>query len=296
MITVGIRGGMGNQMLQYAMGRAQAIRLGVDLQLDTTWFDTTCLSEVHWKPYCLDQWAGVIGEKVRVGESSMVISENKNGVYDPELVSRIVDGSVLDGFWHTEKYFSAVRAQLLKDFVPKKLSEHAREVAGQIKEAADCSVFVTVRRGQGWTNILPMSYYLTSAELIAQETDPHFFVFSDDADWIRESFKLPYRMTIAATHPRGSITGCEAEDLWLKSKCKHAILAPSSFSWWGAWLGDPKIVIAPFPWESETAVDVAPDRWLRINCLERLESLENPVPSPSDILPSEDAHGPSETN
>lgn len=135
-----------------------------------------------------------------------------------------------------------------------------------IQEAGDSSVAVTVRRGQGWSNILSLNHYRAGAAIISRESevDPHLFVFSDDADWIRDNFKLPYKTTIAATH-KGSVTGHEAEDLWLTSRCKNAILAMSSFSWWGAWIGDMKTVIAPYPWESEAYRDIVPERWRKLN-------------------------------
>ena len=37
-VVVGLSGGLGNQMFQYAAGRALSIRIGVPLLLDQTWF------------------------------------------------------------------------------------------------------------------------------------------------------------------------------------------------------------------------------------------------------------------
>ena len=47
-------------------------------------------------------------------------------------------------------------------------------------------------------------------------------------------------------------------DLCLISKCKDFIISNSTFSWWGAWLGDGK-VIAPTPWYGPGLSDINTD-------------------------------------
>ena len=59
------------------------------------------------------------------------------------------------------------------------------------------------------------------------------------------------------------------EDLYLMSLCRHHIIANSSFSWWGAWLGahDGTVVCAPAnftPHPGPHIPDAYPSDWMVI--------------------------------
>ena len=74
----------------------------------------------------------------------------------------------------------------------------------------------------------------------------HFYVFSDDPEWVKVNIVLPYSTTyISHNSARESYW-----DIVLMQHCKHHIIANSSFSWWGAWLNSSKekIVVAPEKW------------------------------------------------
>jgi hypothetical protein len=93
--------------------------------------------------------------------------------------------------------------------------------------------------------------------------DPKFFIFSDDPGWVRENLVAPDSAVVDANGP-----GAADEELRLMSSCRHHIIASSSLSWWGAWLGESatQIVIAPDPWfaTARPTPDLLPERWLRI--------------------------------
>ena len=137
------------------------------------------------------------------------------------------------------------------------------------------SVSLHVRRGDYVTTpganefhgVLDLDYYLPAISHVQERApDVQGFVFSDDLDWCREAFsglKLP--LTFVDVN-----CGDDSwQDLFLMAACRHNIVANSSFSWWGAWLGDgqgsdDRLVIAPPRWIAGLDVDMSdrcPPQW-----------------------------------
>jgi hypothetical protein len=119
-------------------------------------------------------------------------------------------------------------------------------------------------------------YYNIARQWIhAAQEGVKFFIFSDDPDWCKNEF--PGFRVVDHNKPGGKLfgtdqTGKEHEDLWLMGLCRHAIIANSTFSWWGAWMGDEqpgRTVIGPKTWfgpalaQLETK-DILPDRWIKL--------------------------------
>lgn len=184
---------------------------------------------------------------------------------------------MLVGFWHSEEYFKDIECSLRREFTLRAaISEDSAKVADQIRNVN--SVFVHIRRGDYVSDaginrdfgICSIEYYQSAVEYIKRQVmRPHFFVFSDEPEWARDNLKLSAPVTVV-DHNRpgdGLAPGREHEDLWLMSLCQHAIIANSSFSWWGAWLNaaTDRIVIAPRNWfRTLASTDYVPARWIKM--------------------------------
>jgi hypothetical protein len=272
MIYTRFHGRTGNQMFQYAAGRALALRRGTDLVLDDRYaihrgekslrgvFDLPVAAPgkmppaKHDRPLAHALWRhfGARGRYVR----------EKGLGFDPSILS-LPDGSYLHGYWQSEKYFADCRDQILADFTFPEAEGRNAELAEQI--AGTLSVSLHVRRGDYVSNASHVScgqaYYdaALSALLPQLDSDPVIYVFSDDPDWVRENLKLPGTRVVVDHN------GAEAdyEDMRLMSLCDHNIIANSSFSWWSAWLNrnPERKVIAPEQWFGKEKLR-NPDIWV----------------------------------
>ena len=263
MIITKIKGGLGNQLFQYAAGRAVAIHHKVPLKLDTTIFETYKLHN----GYRLDQFAiqaeiATDNEIINLkGRNNVLFSAlRKAGLvkrksYFKEKRSSYFDESVfknnyvyLDGYWQNELYFLDIRELLLRELSPiSSMSDLGCDYLKFIKKSN--SVSVHVRRGNYLNtkniNVLDVDYYMKAAEYVRKNVEkPTFYVFSDDLEWCKNSLGFLDDFIFVDR------TQTEIDDLKLMSFCRHNIIANSSFSWWSAWLNQnpKKIVIAPKGW------------------------------------------------
>jgi hypothetical protein len=285
-------GGLGNQLFQYAAGRAIAIRLGVELRLDITKFASYTLHRYSLGPFRAPKRIATVREIGRArGEGyGLVVRVRRlltripalerrstrdlpgylrgtSALFDPRLLDA-PDGAYLEGSWQSERYFSDVREVVLRDFeVATPSGGQDAAVAAEI--GAHGSISLHVRRcdyvADPARNLSTCDegYYSRAIEYLKDRVEnPRLFVFSDDPGWVRANMRFGLPMTYVAHNGPDR----NYEDLRLMSLCRHNVVANSSFSWWGAWLNrNPgKIVIAPrewFPGETPGSNDVRPASW-----------------------------------
>lgn len=241
-ITVNLQGGIGNTLFQYAYARTKP-----SAQL----FDNCNQYRCHLGRFNTNLLYTTRPEGRWISERGLR--------YDPN--PEVEDPCVLNGYYQCERYFINIETTIRREFtLRERPSALAEQFAKQIMETPN-SVMLHVRRGDYLTwakerhGTLPMEYYQNAAQKFVA---PHLFVFSDDPSY---NLSLPYPTTRVSCMPH--------EDLWLMSLCNNAIIANSSFSWWGAWLGADKRgkVIAPKQWfarGNEDAADIVPARWTQI--------------------------------
>ncbi|MFN3679026.1 alpha-1,2-fucosyltransferase [Thermosynechococcus sp.] len=293
MIIVNINGGLGNQMFQYALGRALSIAKGVPLRLDISNFQSHKRHrefELH-RVFCceapiasLEDLTSVLGgwgvPRIRRAIANLKLSALCQGrlILEPHYhywaqIHSIPNTAYLQGYWQSEKYFSEIADILREDFKFRQpLSETNAQWAEKITHCN--SISLHIRRGDYVLNpttykvhsVCDLDYYYRAIEYMTSLIDdPVFFVFSDEIEWAKLNLRVPYPIYYVENN-----TAQESyNDMRLMSLCRHHIIANSTFSWWGAWLNPfrEKIVIAPQQWfriKRYNTVDLIPDSWLRI--------------------------------
>ncbi len=276
MIVVQLLGGLGNQMFQYACGRALALRTGKKLILDTS----RC---TDLRPYALHHFT-IQAQTVQsieeltliaqdLGIASIVVKSETGFHFDPQIVS-IQDSVMLaNGFWQSEKYFSDMVGHIHQDFTPSvgSISEEGLGITQKMRE--NTSIALHIRRGDYTASgnaekhgVLPLTYYKRAMEYFdVTYQDAQYYVFSDDIEWCKRAFGNQPNVSIVEHHAQIEVH----EDLWLMSQCKHNIIANSTYSWWGAWLGEhpDQKVIAPERWFADAPFDtkdLVPEEWVKM--------------------------------
>ncbi|WP_298258660.1 alpha-1,2-fucosyltransferase [Bradyrhizobium sp.] len=302
MITVSLIGGLGNQMFQYAAGKALAMRHGVPLALDISGFRNYAL-----RPFLLDRLAVPEAVALARAEPAQKAEANferakwkaridrllgKAGLprlaapneyrephfhYDPAFEA-LGPQMALFGYFQSERYFSSIAEGLRDWFALREPLGTAATAALNRIGASRLPVSIHVRRGDYLKpgthevhGILGETFYreaLGRLESIAGD-EAELFIFSDDSEAAEQVLSFVPKSRLV--HVRGDAER-PWEDMALMARCRHHVIANSSFSWWGAWLNrsPDKIVVAPRSWFSPSELsrkntrDIYPEPWILV--------------------------------
>jgi hypothetical protein len=288
-------GGLGNQLFQYAAGRALAERLGARLILDCTrrWetapafvldrypIDAEIVRDVPEAPHrryfripgalgrrLTDTFHNRVPRNYRIdGRRFKIFGEGDPFSYDPYF-EKLTGSTYLIGYWQSYRYFERAGDLIRSEIRPAWPLSNANRTWLTRIEAAN-AVCMHVRRGdylhhRGPPQTCARSYYDAALQHVRRFLqEPQIFVFSDDIAWCRETFSAPDTYFVDNNGPEDA-----ADDLRLMTACRHHIIANSSLSWWGAWLArhPEQLVIAPEPWLPWVPVhlDLLPTHWIKL--------------------------------
>ncbi|HSC54395.1 MAG TPA: alpha-1,2-fucosyltransferase [Phnomibacter sp.] len=290
MIVVKLQGGLGNQMFQYAIGKAMATRLHCSFYFDHRFLDDRS-ANANWtfRTFDLDvfglperradtqtlasffsnsSWLKNKGVQLGWLKPNQVIKE-RHFHYDGHL--QYARGHLyLDGYWQSPKYFENVQDELRKELrIVIPTEPGSGDLLNRIRNCN--SVCINVRRGDFLSNsfhaVCSENYFENAISYMQKNiSDPIFFVFSDDKDWAQQVFgEMGNAVIVGEIHDGLKYSN----KLMLMAACKHFIIPNSSFAWWAVWLANQKdnIVIAPQTWFNDPAWDtrdLVPEHWIRL--------------------------------
>jgi len=268
MIIVRLRGGLGNQLFQFAAAHALAVHKGVEVKSDLYTY-----TKHPFRKYELHHFNVTLPEATRdevhrfTGSNflSRYLNKKNNYLNCPNVFAQphyhfyedffsLPSPLYLSGYWQSEKYFANVGDTIRKMVKPSTPLDPKN--ADLIATVSSCdSVAVHIRRSDYVTTSffqpMPLDYYRRAFESINKKfSNPRYFIFSDDIAWCRQQLADLKDVTFV-DHNKGDDS---FKDLLVMSACRNQVVANSTFSWWAAWLNDfkDKTVIAPQTWFHNT--------------------------------------------
>ena len=276
-LIVRLSNNLGNQMFMYASAYVFAKKLNRDFFYD----DETAYQSSNLYKYNLDIFkissikapnnlkflnkSGYIKRKFlkyfdNFYSSKMFYVEprdrNKNTSFNDKFLSgNFRDKLFVEGHFESEKYFNSHINEIKSEFSFKNYkSFENNQIFNSIKNSESVSICIRQNRFSERKRAITskddensliftkdqIKYIEKSINLIKSKvTNPKFFLWSNDLKGLNNYFPAN-EFTFVSTNKVDY-------DLFLMSQSKHSIVIPSSFNWWGAWLGksSKSIVIRP---------------------------------------------------
>lgn len=288
MIIVRLKGGLGNQLFQYAFGYILSKKNKSDLKLDIEWFDTE--GKVPWlkrRFYELDKFNIPSAEIIKHKDIPMIAR-----FFGTRIVRRLLavvkvdnikignwlivattaafnymelpnsENILLNGYFdnHAAVYMKGYVEALRSEFKYKECSEETRRLLQRIK-AEKNTTSIHIRRTDQMHDTghkADLDYYERAIDfMLGKEPHTTFFMFSDDIEWCKAVFGEHENIVYATNREDSDTLG----DFIGMMACQNNIIAYSTYSWWAAMLNEnlEKIVIAPNFYDS---VEFLPEDWI----------------------------------
>lgn len=290
MKIVKLKGGLGNQMFQYAFAKNIEKKTGEQVKLDLSAYDS--LNDDIRKPrilkfnlslpiaskednysICKLQHKGNSLGNMYKAKLFAEILINRRYYFEWDRAPRNIDGLLkydyFDGYWQCWEYIKEVFEDLRRDFTPKNELHTSTKELMEVMQNQN-SVFVGIRRGDYTLHTkrfgsFDQNYYERAMQYIEERvSSPVYYIFSNDIEWVKQNMNFGSR-SIVYREQKDIID--DFEDLILMMNCKHSIVVNSTYHWWGGRMNfdEGKIVVAPRQWFFDgSKIEIIPPEWIRL--------------------------------
>jgi hypothetical protein len=273
-----LRGGLGNQLFQYAAGLHLATHYDGRLFTDvrsyqppqkiwhlrrttprTLQLELLGLPILYYQPCKMisrthHRFGSKETSKKTKSDATQRVFREVDSWSDVIAGSRGTQSVFLDGYWQDLEIVKPVLIQLQetirRNFVPPAQLRPFLELASNPN-----TLTVHVRRGDICRNnrlrkihgCLSEEYFRSAIDELRDERPiDHLLVLSDDIRWCRRNLSLSLPLTFS---PRACRT--PASDLYLATNARQFVMSNSSFSWWAASLNSNpgRLIVSPGRWK-----------------------------------------------
>ena len=250
---LGSHGRLGNQMFQYASLRGIASRNGYSFTIPDSDGNNEWTDHQLFKYFKLGSL-----EAHNIGHSQHRVLYERSFNFDDNLFQNCEDNVDIMGYLQSEKYFLHIEDIIKQDFT---FHDHISKQAQETLEAYSKEPLISLHiRRTDYVNKTyhnggcSIEYYDMALSLL--DDNIKVLIFTDDVKWVEDQncFK---KDRYIIHNPMSN-----AMDMCMMTMCDYNIIANSSFSWWGAWLGKQERVIAPKIWFGSGG----PTKWSDIYC------------------------------
>jgi hypothetical protein len=211
-------------------------------------------------------------EQIETIRNNAVFHESGFG-YDPAILS-VAEGSILEGYFQSPKYFRNSNEILDEIIFPTSDSPSTQDVDAQ--HLVPPFVAIHVRRGDylspetlAFHGIASSSYFQMAIDLMeALHGQKRNIIFTDSAELVqKELSNLRQDWQLFDS----DLTFSDLETLRAMSRADNIVMSNSSFSWWAAWKVHSRLgtalyprIVAPRPWftNGESAGDLLHPTWI----------------------------------
>lgn len=288
-ITIGLMGGLGNQLFQLFTLISYSIESKKPFYIEDKPITCGDRKKYYWNTRLLQNLKEFIQPPL---ENNMLCQEP---FFHYEAIPRLIDPSMkihakLEGYFQSYKYFEKHKNIILRMIQLKQTQHYVKEKVAPYLPTNTFEQVVSLHfrvgdyvKLQDYHPLISVKYYEKALEQFLIDTDmiikKKMFIlyFCEENDLAYVNEKINYLKQNAKFQSLTFIKVPSHLDDWeqmiLMSLCQHHIIANSTFSWWGAYLRerDHGLVYYPSTWFGPAIVDkkmddLFLDGWKKIMC------------------------------